>query len=169
MGTDQAQEGACRIWDNAPASPVVLDYVYNQVDKLYYEFARTCGLSSCAFWMLYDLYQARGRLEMRVLSETWAYSKQTINSALKTLVGQGLVEIDYVAGSRKNKVVTLTDEGTTFVMWNLRPAVDAELRAFDSLEAEERQTLVHLLKKYASALETEMNVARGLTGNKGDA
>ena len=162
------QDSRSRIWDDAPASPVVLDYVYNQVDKTYYEFARASGLSSCAFWMIYDLYQARGQLEMRILCETWAYSKQTINSALKTLEERGLIEVSYVEGSRKNKMVKLTDEGTAFTLRNLRPAVEAEWRAFEGLEIEERQTLVRLLKKYAAALEREMGRARGLAGKEGD-
>ena len=171
MGAEQQEkqgENPCRIWDSAPASPVVLDYVYNQVDKTYYEFARASGLSSCAFWMIYNLYQARSQLEMRILCETWAYSKQTINSALKTLEERGLIDVSYVEGSRKNKVVTLTDEGTAFTMRNLRPAVEAEWRAFENLSADERQTLVRLLKKYAAALEREMGTARGLAGKEGD-
>ena len=163
-----ASEHACRIWDSAPASPSVLDCLYSQVDKLYYGFARSCGLSSCAFWIIYDLYQARGQLEMRALCDSWNYSKQTINSALKTLEGRGLIEIDYVEGSRKNKLVKLTDDGTAFAMWNLRPAVEAEWRAFEGLSAKERQTLVGLLKKYAAALEREMAQARGIVEERGD-
>lgn len=38
-----------RAWETAPESPVVLDNIYNKVDRLYYEVARSCGLSSCAF------------------------------------------------------------------------------------------------------------------------
>ena len=167
MGTELQREASSRIWDSAPASPVVLDYVYNQVDKLYYGFARTCGLSSCAFWMVYDLYQARGRLEMRALTDSWSYSKQTINSALKSLEERGVIEIDYVEGSRKNKMVALTDEGAAFALRSLRPAVEAELRAFESLSGEEREALVCLLKKYAAALEREMNAARGVAGEEG--
>lgn len=168
METQRKDENPCRIWDSAPASPQVLDCLYNQVDKLYYEFARGCGLSSCAFWIVYTLYQARGQLEMRGLCDSWNYSKQTINSALKTLVARGLIAIDYVEGSRKNKTVALTDEGTAFALWNLRPAVEAEWRAFEDLTADERQTLVGLLKKYAAALETEMTKARGIVEEGGD-
>ena len=168
MGAEQSRESASRIWDDAPASPVVLDYIYSQVDKLYYEFARACGLPSCAFWMIYDLYQTRGQLEMRKLTESWSYSKQTINSALKTLEERGLIAADYVEGSRKNKVVTLTDAGTAFAMRSLRPAVEAEWRAFEHLAGDERQTLVYLLKKYAAALEREMETARSFARKEGD-
>ena len=168
MANDAIPESGVTAQDGIPASPVVLDYVYNQVDKTYYEFARASGLSSCAFWMVYDLYQAHGQLEMRVLGETWAYSKQTINSALKTLEERGLIDTAYVAGSRRNKVVTLTDKGAAFARRYLRPAVESEWRAFDSLEPRERQTLVRLLKKYASALEREMAAARSAISKRAE-
>lgn len=74
-------------------SPAALDYLYNAADKLYMQFARSCGLSTCAYWMLYDLTRAGGEASLRDICDSWAYSKQTINSALKSLEGRGLIEL----------------------------------------------------------------------------
>ena len=35
--------------------PVELEYLYNAADRLYVDFARSCGISNCAYWMLYEL------------------------------------------------------------------------------------------------------------------
>lgn len=118
--------------------------------------------------MLYDLYQARGRLEMSKLSESWCYSKQTISSALKTLEQRELVETCYVEGSKKNKLVALTPKGTAFVFEHIRPAAETEWRAFTTLAPEERQTMVNLLKKYVAALDAEMGVLFKSTEERGE-
>lgn len=167
MGTRPIDADVRRIWEDMPLSPSVLDYHYNEVDKIYYAFARDCGLSSCAFWMLYDLYQGRGSLALRELCELWSFSKQTINSALKTLEAKGLIELDYEEGSRKNKVASLTDDGIVFAAERIRPVVEAEQRAFDSLSEGEGETLVRLIKKYAAALGAQMRAVRGITDEEG--
>lgn len=72
-------------------TPLALDLLYNEVDKLYHAYARGCGLSDCAYWMLYDIERAGGELPLARLTESWSYSKQTINSALKVLQERGLM------------------------------------------------------------------------------
>lgn len=41
--------------------PVELEYLYNAADRLYVDFARSCGISNCAYWMLYELERAGAR------------------------------------------------------------------------------------------------------------
>ena len=41
--------------DELAAMAQRLDHGYNQVDKLYYEVARACGLPECSYWMIYDI------------------------------------------------------------------------------------------------------------------
>ena len=130
------------------AGPADLDYLYNMIDKLYHEYARGCGLSDCAYWMLYDLESAGGAMPQRELAEQWCYSKQTISSALKSLESKGLVALDYEEGSRRSKVVALTDA-----------AMEAEKRAFLTLAASERFELLRLVRRYASALEQEIRAS----------
>ena len=98
-----------------PNDPRELDCMYKEADRVYYLFARDCGLSTCAYWMLYDVERAGGTVEMRVLSDSWAYSKQTINSAIKAMEAKGLIELGFVEGSRRNKTVSLTEAGEALV------------------------------------------------------
>lgn len=41
--------------------PIELEYLYKAADRLYVDFARSCGISNCAYWMLYELERAGGR------------------------------------------------------------------------------------------------------------
>ena len=141
------------------AGPADLDYLYNMIDKLYHEYARGCGLSDCAYWMLYDLESAGGAMPQRELAEQWCYSKQTISSALKSLESKGLVVLDYEEGSRRSKVVALTDAGRAFSRRRIVPAMEAEKRAFMTLGASERFELLRLVRRYASALEQEIRAS----------
>lgn len=133
-----------------------LDYLYNEVDKLYHVYARGCGVSDCAYWMLYDLEVAGGTLPLSELTASWSYSKQTINSALKTLRDRGLVELPFMEGSRKSKQAVLTEDGRVFSNRHIVPAIRAEDRAFSFLTPTEQQELVRLVRRYVDALDAQL-------------
>lgn len=119
---------------NSTVSPVDFDRMLNGLDRIYSEFARTCGLSDCAYWMLVDTSAAGGSVAVSRLTSEWFYSKQTINSAIKTLRARGLATLEFAEGSRKNKVVRLTEEGVQFAKRYALPAQKAEQQAFEALE-----------------------------------
>ena len=137
-------------------SPIELDLLYNEIDKLYHAYARGCGISDCAYWMLYDLVLAGGELPLARLTTSWSYSKQTISSALKSLQASGFVELSYIEGSRKCKLARLTDAGRAFSEERIVPAIQAEQRAFETLAEAERRELIRLVRSYSHALEAEI-------------
>ena len=137
------------------ASARELDYLYNEIDKLYHAYAHGCGVSDCAYWMLYDLEVAGGTLPLAQLTTSWSYSKQTINSAIKSLEAKGLIELTFEEGSRKNKVASFTDEGRAFAARYIVPAQQAERRAFCALPPEDRIALLALAREYTQALAAE--------------
>ena len=132
-----------------------LAQLYNASDRLYAQFARSCGLSSCAYWMAYELVCAGGEAPLTEITAAWAYSKQTINSALKSLESQGLVTLAFCAGSKKNKRASLTDAGRKFAQEQIEPAMAAEQRAFDAIAPEEGEELLTLLRSYTASLNDE--------------
>lgn len=139
-----------------------IDELYLETDRLYYEFARGCGLSDCPFWILYGIEVMGGSAAQAALVERFSYSKQTVNSALKTLEGRGFVSLGYVEGSRKSKLVSLTPEGRDFCDRYIVPAIEAEDRAFMSLGEKDRTELVRLINLYTRAIERELtNTERG--------
>ena len=139
--------------------PFELDHLYNEIDKLYHQYARGCGLSDCAYWMLYDVTFAGGKAPVQDLTSSWSYSKQTISSALKVLEERGLIELAFAEGSRKSKVATLTAAGAAFSEAHIVPAAQAEQRAFMVLSAQEQRELVRLVRRYAEALHEQIHAA----------
>jgi len=140
---------------NNAVSLVDFDRMLNGLDRIYSEFARTCGLSDCAYWMLVDTSTAGGSIAVSRLTSEWFYSKQTINSAIKTLTARGFATLEFVEGSRKNKVVSLTEEGRRFAKRYAMPAQGAEQRAFDALEPCEQREIMRLIGKFSQVLGEE--------------
>lgn len=142
--------------DHQLTSAREIDVLYRESDKLYYELARDCGLSETAYWIMYALEVSGGSVKQRQIADDFSYSKQTVNSSLKTLAARGLVELAPAADDRRAKLVSLTATGRAFADERIRPAVAAEDRAFTSLAPAERAELIRLVRAYASAIDTEL-------------
>lgn len=140
---------------NSSVTLVDFDRMLNGLDHIYSEFSRACGLSDCAYWMLVDTSAAGGSVAVSRLTSEWFYSKQTINSAIKTLTARGFATLEFVEGSRKNKVVCLTKEGRQFAERYALPAQKAEQRAFDALEPWEQREIMRLIGKFSQVLGDE--------------
>ena len=143
---------------NSAVTPVDFDRLLNGLDHIYSEFSRACGLSDCAYWMLVDTSTADGSIAVSRLTSEWFYSKQTINSAIKTLTARGFATLEFAEGSRKNKVVRLTEAGMRFAEQYALPAQEAEQQAFEVLEPWEQREIMRLIEKFSHALGDECDV-----------
>lgn len=137
-----------------------MDCLYNETDRLYSGFARSCGLSECAYWVMYEIEVSSGSASLRGMAEAFSLSRQTLSSAVKSLEAKGLIELAFEEGSRKNKVASFTEAGRAFSRERIVPAIEAESRAFGSLEPEERERLVALVSKYARAIRRELDALK---------
>lgn len=140
---------------NGAVKLVDFDRLLNGLDHIYSEFSRACGLSDCAYWMLVDTSTAGGSIAVSRLTSEWFYSKQTINSAIKTLTARGFATLEFAEGGRKNKVVSLTEEGRRFAERYTLPALKAEQRAFGALEPCEQREIMRLIGKFSQVLSDE--------------
>ena len=143
---------------NSAVTPVDFDRLLNRLDHIYSEFSRAYGLSDCAYWMLVDTSTAGGSIAVSRLTSEWFYSKQTINSAIKTLTARGFATLEFAEGSRKNKVVRLTEAGMRFAEQYALPAQEAEQQAFEVLEPWEQREIMRLIEKFSHALGDECDV-----------
>ena len=136
-----------------------LDALYQKTDKVYYEFARGCGLSETAYWILYAIEGSGGQAAQHAIAGEFSYSKQTVNSALEA---KGLVELSFAEGGRRSKAVSLTPAGRAFSDERIVPAIAAEDRAFASLTTEERAEFLRLARAYTAAIDRELaSIAQG--------
>ena len=129
------------------------DRIYNENTLLYHRLARACGLPDCAFWLLYTLRSEEAPLTQTQLSEQLSLPKQTVNSALKKLVEEGVLRLEAADGNLKNKRVCLTEAGEAFLrrtVFGVESAAAARLT-----EEEERSALVALSQKLLDAFRAE--------------
>ena len=116
------------------------DRIYNENTLLYHRLARACGLPDCAFWLLYTLL---------------SLPKQTVNSALKKLVEEGVLRLEAADGNLKNKRVCLTEAGEAFLRRTVDRVFGVESAAAARLTEEERSALVALSQKLLDAFRAE--------------
>lgn len=128
---------------NSAVALVDFDRLLNGLDHIYSEFSRACGLSDCAYWMLVDTSTAGGSIAVSRLTSEWFYSKQTINSAIKTLTARDFATLEFA------------EAGMRFAERYALPALKAEQRAFGALEPCEQREIMRLIGKFSHALGDE--------------
>ena len=135
--------------------------IYNETTQLYHRLARACGLSDCAFWMLYILREEEGPLTQTQMSVLLSLPKQTVNSAIKQMAEAGCLRLEAVDGNLKNKQVCLTERGEALVRDSIDQVFRMEERAAARLTEEERSALLALEEKLLDAFraETEQSLA----------
>ena len=89
------------------------------------------------------------------LSEQLSLPKQTVNSALKKLVEEGVLRLEAADGNLKNKRVCLTEAGEAFLRRTVDRVFGVESAAAARLTEEERSALVALSQKLLDAFRAE--------------
>ena len=107
-------------------------------------------------WALYTVESADGPISQRELSGAMGLSKQTVNSAVASLSGKGLVELCPVPGTRNRKDIALTESGEDFVSQTVRRLRGAEMRAVGVLGEDKARAFVELHDEFISALHREL-------------
>lgn len=134
--------------------------LYNQfskeLDGLYHLYARKSGLSDTAFWILYSVEESQSVYTQKELCEDWSYNRQTVNSALKKLVEQEIIELRPLPGNRKNKQIVLTASGKALVAEIISPLIEAERNSFLKLGEEDGEEFLRLTKSHLELFHREI-------------
>lgn len=123
--------------------------IYNAVDRIYDLYARSCGLSPTEFWCVACI--AAGRTSQAEIAEELAASRQTVNSAFKALVRQGLIELAPHPQNGRVKQAQLTEAGNAFVTTHLRTLDEAEEVAWNAIPKQDRITANRVLDHFRVA------------------
>ncbi len=136
----------------------ILNRLYKEQDDLYRTYAMKKGISVTEFWILYTLCSFEDSFSQQDLCDIWFYPKQTINSAINNLVGDGYVALKPVSGARNRKNVQLTEDGEEFCLCNIQPLLKAEQASFLRFSEEERSIYLALFQKQISCLKDEIEM-----------
>ncbi len=132
---------------------------YNQLhkecDALYHFVAVQLGLSDCSFWILYVLTETKESIRQSELCDNAFMSRQTVNSALKKLEKNGIVELRRIDG-KMGKNIHLTETGEKFVSEKIMPVLQAEANACATFKKEEKEFFLRTFKTFVDNLRNEL-------------
>ncbi len=124
-------------------------------DELYHGIAKTLGLSDCAFWILYFLWESPEPVTQTQVCDGLCQPKQTVNSALKKLESDGYLEL-YQGEDRRKKRLRLTEQGKLLAGQTVDRVMALERKAMEELPEEELDEFIRLYRKYTDILKVQM-------------
>lgn len=136
---------------------LMLSNAKKKINSLYHEEAVRLGISETALWILYSIYGAEETFTQYDLCEAWQYPRQTINSAITSLIKIGYVVLEMIPGTRNRKAIHLTGSGLAFCEKNILPLYLAEERAYLQMSEKELHTFVSLYEKQYILLKKEFD------------
>lgn len=132
---------------------VEFNRLYKETDNIYTRYAAAQGVSTTTLCVLYSQYISEMPCTQTQLVEDWGIPMQTVNSCLKAMEKSGTVRMEFAEGNRKSKRILLTCEGKEMAERIIAPLVEAENKAMDALDAEQRRLLMELTRQHAQLLQ----------------
>ena len=123
-----------------------------KLDDVYRSAAKSCGISECAFWILYTLRVEEKPFTQAEICEFLIEPKQTVHSALKKLEAEGYLARTSGADLR-SKRVALTEKGEQFARAWIDRVLEAEAAALCAMPEAERAAFVRGLHLFCRLLE----------------
>ncbi len=148
--------GADDFMDKVFSMLIEYNQLFRELDNLYHNYAKSCGLSDSTLWILYSIYEDKEIHTQKDLCESWSYSKQTVNSSMKNLIANGYIKLTALSENRKNKQMVLTESGEELVQRFIAPLMNAEQNAFSRLSSDEQNKFLKLTKKHVDLLQAEI-------------
>lgn len=131
--------------------------IYKEMDIVYHNYAKSCGLSDMAYWILYSMPEENGLFTQRAFCKDWSFAPQTVNSALKDLEKKDIICLKSVPEDKKKKWIQLTENGKNFMERVILPLIQTECESFEALSPEECDAMLSTTRKYVSVLKEKIN------------
>lgn len=130
------------------------NYLLGETDGVYHDAAVRMGLSDSVMRILYCLCCEGDPCPLRTIVRQSGASKQTINSALRRLEGEGAVRLEPGQGRGKN--VRLTEKGRALAERTVLPLMRIEDEIYSSWSREDVLKNLELTERFLAALREKM-------------
>lgn len=124
-------------------------------NAIYHSVAAKFGLTDTALWALYCISELAEDQTQQDLCRRGFYAKQTINTAIIGLAGDGMIELIPIPGTRNHKRIHLTLAGRELVGRTVAPLKAAEKNAYGRLSEEELSIYLETAGKLNEYLREE--------------
>ena len=129
----------------------LLNHRLKENDDWYQQTAKLLGMSDSTFWILYTLYDYPEGITQSGICEISYFPKQTINSSLKKLETDGIIELVPGKNGRSKKIV-LTAAGKELMNRTIVKVRHIECDVLDRLTSEEKDAFITIIDKFTRLL-----------------
>lgn len=133
-----------------------INYLTSEMQSLYHQSSLRFGISDSVSIVLYALYDQGGRCLLSDIYKSSGVSKQTINSALRSMERDELISLEAATG--RTKSLTLTPKGQELANRTAARLVEAEARAFDGWSEADIALYIELIEKYTEAFRRRIEL-----------
>lgn len=116
------------------------------IDEFYHEIAMKQGLSDSAYSILQAILVLGDGCTQTEICKYTCLNKQTVNSSVKKLKQDGIIE--FQSGNGREMKIHLTTNGEVLVDEKVLPIERAESEIFDEMTIEEQRQILRLTEKY---------------------
>lgn len=125
--------------------------IWKENEEIYRGAAKRLGLSEGTFWILYTLCEAGRGMTQSEVCAAMHEPKQTVNSALKKLERDGIIELLEMKDKR-SKRLHLTEKGEGLARETVDKVIVAEQRALADMKEEEVDAFFELFRTFSKRL-----------------
>lgn len=132
-----------------------MNHLLGEINGTYHEAAVRLGLSDSAMAVLYTLCGEGGACPLQEIVRQSGVSKQTINSAIRRLEGEGTVRLEPGEGRGKN--VRLTEQGWTLARRTAVPLIELEDEIYASWTKKALREHLECTERFLTALREKIS------------
>ena len=130
------------------------NHLMGEINGVYHEAAVKLGLSDSTVSVLYTLCSEGDSCALQEIVRQSGMSKQTINSAIRKLEGEGFIRLEAAGGRGKN--VRLTERGRELARRTAVPLIELEDEIYTSWSREELRTYLELTGRFVAAFREKV-------------
>ena len=128
-----------------------INYLHSEINNVFHEMSQQMGLSDSVSCILYTICNFGDSCLLTDIINMTGIPKQTVNSALRKMEGDGYLQLE-TTQTRRKKVV-LTEAGKLLTRKTAEQMIRMENEIYASWTEEERQLHLALTQRYLDQLK----------------
>ena len=128
-----------------------INYLHSEINNVFHEMSQQMGLSDSVSCILYTICNFGDSCLLSEIINMTGIPKQTVNSALRKLEGEGYLRLESTQTRRKK--VVLTEAGKLLAQNTAEQMIRMENEIYASWTEEERQLHLALTQRYLDQLK----------------
>ena len=128
-----------------------INYLHSEINNVFHEMSQQMGLSDSVSCILYTICNFGDSCMLTDIINMTGIPKQTVNSALRKMEGDGYLQLE-TTQTRRKKVV-LTEAGKLLAQNTAKQMIRMENEIYASWTEEERQLHLALTQRYLDQLK----------------